>query len=145
MTGRKQLLALFLCITLALAGCGDRSAPVAEKPEEPWVTSDRGVFSVQLVPANADAALVGQFSEWQLRVRSADGTPANGLRIDFVAAMPGHGHGMPSAPTVEPIDDAGGYAIRGVRLNMGGTWEFRLSLTSGSVVDELVIDRRIEF
>ena len=68
-------------------------------------------------------------------VTGADGQPVDGAQIGIDGGMPQHGHGLPTKPRVTRHAGNGVYEIDGVRFNMGGWWEFKLSITTTSGTD----------
>lgn len=109
-----------------------------------WVVSEGGAYRIRISPADGES-VVGRFSSWSVVVQTAAGEPVDGLNLTFEAAMPAHGHGMPSAPRVVPADEPGMFVVEGVRLNMAGDWEFLIRMRGTAGADTVVIRRAIAF
>jgi hypothetical protein len=72
-----------------------------------------------------------------LSTPSASVIPAD-LSIQVDATMPAHRHGSNLAPVVRQVG-TGEYEIAGLLLHMVGDWQIKLTMTSGTFVDEVVI------
>lgn len=97
-----------------------------------------GAYEVSIEP-EAEPVRQGPLHTWLASVRLSDGTPAANVRIDVDGGMPAHGHGLPTAPKASHEGD-GVYRIEGVRFNMGGLWELRLSIDGPAGEDEVVFN-----
>ena len=71
----------------------------------------------------------------QVAITDANGAPIEHANITIDGGMPQHGHGLPTRPRVTKQIGDGVYQIEGVRFNMGGWWEFKLSVTTDSGTD----------
>jgi hypothetical protein len=56
------------------------------------------------------------------------GLPVEGAVMTIGGGMPQHGHGLPTRPRMTRAIGAGTYEIEGVRFNMGGWWEFNVTI-----------------
>jgi hypothetical protein len=67
-----------------------------------------------------------------VRVSIADrnGRAVEGATLAIGGGMPQHGHGLPTRPRMARVVSPGTYEIEGVRFNMGGWWEFKVTVTS---------------
>ena len=63
-------------------------------------------------------------------VRDAAGQLVEDAAIAVDGGMPQHGHGLPTRPRVTAALGGGSYEISGLRFNMGGWWEVRLTITT---------------
>jgi hypothetical protein len=70
-----------------------------------------------------------------VKLMDARGQAIDGAQISIDGGMPQHGHGLPTKPRVTKSFGDGVYEIDGVRFNMGGWWEFKLSISSASGTD----------
>lgn len=73
-------------------------------------------------------------------VNDADGYAINDAQITIDGGMPQHGHGLPTRPRVTRNFGDGSYEIEGVRFNMGGWWEFKLSIAGVRGVDTVTFN-----
>lgn len=71
----------------------------------------------------------------QVFIADSEGRPVDGATITVDGGMPQHGHGLPTKPRVTRSLGGGIYEIEGVRFNMGGWWEFKLTVTGPSGID----------
>lgn len=71
----------------------------------------------------------------QVVVTDRDGHPIDGATIAINGGMPQHGHGLPTRPRISKALGGGTYEIEGLRFNMGGWWELKLSITSPAGTD----------
>jgi hypothetical protein len=67
-----------------------------------------------------------------LRVAIVDGNgkAVEGATLAIDGGMPQHGHGLPTRPRMTRVLGEGAYEVQGVRFNMGGWWEFKITITS---------------
>ncbi len=96
-------------------------------------TSQNGLYMVTAAPADGDAS-VGPIHVWKLVISDAQGNPVTGAKVGIDGGMPGHGHGLPTAPETTSEPEAGVYLIDGVKFSMTGEWELRFAIdgTAGS-------------
>ena len=73
-------------------------------------------------------------------IRDANGQPVEAAAITVDGGMPQHGHGLPTRPRVTKNLGGGTYEISGVRFNMGGWWEFKLTITDDAGADTLTFN-----
>ena len=75
---------------------------------------------------------------------SCDGTietcnnVAKTITID--GGMPEHGHGLPTRPRVTKDLGNGSFEISGVRFNMGGWWELKLTIQTPAGTDTVTFN-----
>ena len=58
------------------------------------------------------------------------GRAVEGALLTIDGGMPEHGHGLPTRPRMTRAIGDGTYEVEGVRFNMGGWWEFKVTITS---------------
>lgn len=75
-----------------------------------------------------------------VRVTGADGTGVAGAKIGIDGGMAAHGHGLPTAPQVTQYLGDGRYLIEGLKFNMRGKWELKLSIDAAGQSDSATID-----
>jgi hypothetical protein len=96
-------------------------------------TSNAGLYSATLVPI--EPLRPRRLQVLQVAITDASGVPIQHAHITIDGGMPQHGHGLPTQPRVTKHVGDGVYEIDGVRFNMGGWWEFTLSVTTDSGTD----------
>jgi hypothetical protein len=100
--------------------------------------SEAGAYTATLVPVAALKTRTMQTVK--VAVVDAQGQPIDGARITVDGGMPQHGHGLPTRPRVTRNLGNGVYEIEGVRFNMGGWWEFTLSIATASGTDRVTFN-----
>lgn len=73
-------------------------------------------------------------------VTDSDGRAIEGAALSIDGGMPQHGHGLPTRPRVTQQLGAGVYLIEGVRFNMGGWWEFAVTIAVGDATDTVTFN-----
>ena len=63
-----------------------------------------------------------------------------GAAITIDGGMPQHGHGLPTRPRVTKDLGNGVYEISGLRFNMGGWWELKLTITTPAGTDTVTFN-----
>ena len=58
------------------------------------------------------------------------GRAVEGAMLTIDGGMPEHGHGLPTRPRMTRTIGNGTYEVEGVRFNMGGWWEFKVTIAS---------------
>ena len=76
----------------------------------------------------------------RVRILDSDGQPIENAAITIDGGMPQHGHGLPTRPRVTRNLGGGTYLIEGVRFNMGGWWEFKVSITGSTGADTITFN-----
>jgi hypothetical protein len=96
-------------------------------------TSNAGLYTATLLPI--EPLRRRKLQAVQVAITDANGAPIQHANITIDGGMPQHGHGLPTQPRVTKHVGDGVYQIEGVRFNMGGWWEFKLSVTTDSGTD----------
>jgi len=81
-----------------------------------------------------------QMQSVRVLIEDAAGHAVDGAAISIDGGMPQHGHGLPTRPRVTKSLGAGVYEIEGVRFNMGGWWEFKLTISSPAGDDSVTFN-----
>lgn len=76
----------------------------------------------------------------RVTVINDSGRPVSDATLTIDGGMPEHGHGLPTRPRVTRNLGDGDYEIEGVRFNMGGWWEFKVSIASGGLADTVTFN-----
>lgn len=104
-------------------------------------TTDQGAFEVSIEP-DMDPLAINQLHQWQINVKTADGQPVDNANIIIGGGMPEHGHGLPTQPQVTESLGNGNYRVEGVRFNMAGWWEFKLTIAANGQSDNVTFNLR---
>jgi hypothetical protein len=122
---RRVIAVLMVAATFtSTAACG-RPANLDLSLNRP---TERNLFRVELSSA-AHPVPLSKVHQWSVRVAGTDGKPITGAAIRVDGGMPEHGHGLPTAPRVEPTDAPGQYLIKGMKFSMTGWWVLKLHIT----------------
>jgi len=81
--------------------------------------------------------------QWPLELTDDQQTPVSPLSLVFEADMPGHGHGLPEPPVVEPGSVAGSFLVKNIRFNMGGDWRIRVWVGSTQGQEPAIFNIRV--
>jgi hypothetical protein len=68
------------------------------------------------------------------------GRPVEGAVFSIDGGMPEHKHGLPTRPRSGRVLGAGVYEIEGLRFNMGGWWELKLTIQSPAGADHITFN-----
>ena len=129
-----------IVLTLSAVGKshgGTDLPPVTEFGPGPR-TSDRGLYVVTLQGARTLSPR--KMYTLQAVVADADAQPVANASISIEGGMPQHGHGLPTRPRVTKNLGNGWYEVSGVRFNMGGWWELRLTITTPAGTDTVTFN-----
>ncbi len=87
-----------------------------------------GFYKLSLF-SNVSPIPLQKIHSWTLHVETADGKPADNLKIYVNGGMPMHRHGFPTRPRVSEHLGGGDYSVDGIKFNMAGHWEMRFNIT----------------
>jgi len=87
-----------------------------------------GLYKLTLF-SNQSPIPLQRIHSWTLHVETADGKPADNLKIFVNGGMPMHRHGFPTRPKVSDHLGGGDYSVNGIKFNMAGHWEMRFNIT----------------
>ena len=76
----------------------------------------------------------------RVTVVDAEGRAVDGATLTIEGGMPEHGHGLPTRPRVTGSLGEGAYAIEGVRFNMGGWWELKITIAADGDSDTVTFN-----
>lgn len=83
---------------------------------------------------------VRQMQTVRVAIVDGSGRAVEGATLAIDGGMPQHGHGLPTRPRMTQALSAGSYQVEGVRFNMGGWWEFKVTITSDRGVDTVTFN-----
>ena len=141
-TGKTTWIAVLMLGALA-SGQALITASAMKRPAESEFgvgprTSANGTFVAMLVPV--EPLRVRQMQSLTVVITDARMHPIDHAQITIDGGMPQHRHGLPTKPRVTRNTGSGVYEIEGVRFNMGGWWEFRLSITTPTGTDTITFN-----
>lgn len=133
------VVAVALIAVAAFAAMHLMTPPPAELDLSREKPSAQGIYVVSIEP-DGEAVPQGALHAWIATVATPQGEPVTDARIAVGGGMPGHGHGLPTAPEVSGHLGEGRYRIEGVRFNMGGHWVLDLAISAPAGDDEVSFD-----
>ncbi len=79
---------------------------------------------------NVAAVPLNKIHQWRLMISDINGEPLENVKIQVEGHMPGHVHGLPTAPEVTQEIAPGVYLVDGVKFQMKGWWVMKFILPS---------------
>jgi hypothetical protein len=136
------VVAVVVAIVVAVSACG-MGRGQAKRPEASEFgpgprTSARGLYVATLQDAGKLKAR--KMYVLQVSVTDAAAKPIESATIAVDGGMPQHGHGLPTRPRVTKNLGGGSYEISGLRFNMGGWWELKLSIETPAGTDTVTFN-----
>ena len=144
MTSRRTYLIVVgalasIILTLSAVGKSRTARPAAEEFGPGPRTSAQGLYVATLQGAT-DLKPRKMYTLQATVVDGKSGQPVTGASITVDGGMPQHGHGLPTRPRVTKDLGNGAYEISGVRFNMGGWWEVKLTITGPAGTDTVTFN-----
>ena len=145
MTRRTYLIVIAvittIVLTLSAVGKGHNAGPRPAKSEfGPGPrASAQGLYTVTLQGAT-DLKPRKMYTLQAIVLDGKTGQPVTGAAIAVGGGMPQHGHGFPTKPRVTRNLENGFYEVGGVRFNMGGWWELKLTITTPAGTDTVTFN-----
>jgi len=137
---REHMRPLWMLLVVASGWMWSTQAPGAEAWES---ESEQSGLKSRLEPRGG-LVRIGEFQDWILSLRKADGVPVSAARIAVNGGMPAHGHGMPTQPQVTEYLGQGRFLVEGVRFNMSGEWVLLFSLDMPEGRDRVAFRLRLD-
>ena len=79
---------------------------------------------------NVSAVPLNRIHRWRLMVTDLEGNPVKNIRFEVEGHMPGHVHGLPTAPRVTHELEPGVYIVDGMKFQMKGWWVMKFIVES---------------
>ena len=144
--GRVVVLALALTAVLAVTACGHAMMLMGRGAKRPAATefglgprtSANGLYVATLEPTRE--LRPRQLQTVRVLIVDSEGRAVENASLAIDGGMPQHGHGLPTRPRMTRSIAAGTYEVEGVRFNMGGWWEFKVTITSGRGADTVTFN-----
>ena len=77
---------------------------------------------------NVSAVPLNKIHQWRLMVTDLSGNPAENIQFTIEGHMPGHVHGLPTAPRITREVEPGIYIVDGMKFQMKGWWVMKFIL-----------------
>lgn len=144
MSRRTYLLVVAAIVAIILTRSASAAANKGGKPDAKDFgpgprTSARGLYVVTLQGAGTLQPRK-MYTLQAVVVDGANGVAVTDATITIDGGMPQHGHGLPTRPRMTKNDGNGWYEISGLRFNMGGWWELKLTITTPAGTDTVVFN-----
>jgi len=144
----KRMVAIFIMIAalggsvacahaMMMSGRGAKRPATSEFGLGPR-PSARGLYTATLEPSRE--LRPRQMQTIRIAIVDEGGRALEGALLTIDGGMPQHGHGLPTRPRMTRALDGGSYEVEGVRFNMGGWWEFKVTITSARGVDTVTFN-----
>jgi len=134
---RVALVAVIMAALVGTTACGSTMRLLhgtgAKRPEATEFGLGPRVSANRLYVATLETATelrTRRLQTVRLGIVDADGRAVEGAILAIDGGMPEHGHGLPTRPRMTRVLGAGAYEVEGVRFNMGGWWELKVTITS---------------
>ncbi len=105
--------------------------------------TEQGLFRVSYT-SDKNPLPLNQIHSWKLHIETADGQPVDNAQISVDGGMPQHGHGLPTRPQITENLGGGDYRMEGVRFQMLGWWEVRLTINANGQSDSITFNIILE-
>lgn len=137
MSNSKRItIAFILIFTVASIACAAKP-PASEFGTGPR-TSAKGLYKATLQAS--EPLKPRKMLELPVSITDANGEAITGATITVDGGMPQHRHGLPTRPRVTKDHGDGTYTISGLRFNMGGWWELKLTITTAAGTDTVTFN-----
>ena len=83
---------------------------------------------------------INKLHSWELKIVTPQGKPVTGARVTIEGDMPGHGHGLPTAPEVTREIRDGLYLVEGLRFSMPGRWIMKFHIQADGKQDTVAFN-----
>ena len=110
---------------MMLVGAGAKRPAISEFGLGPRASANR-LYVATLEPTRT--LKPRQMQSVLITVVDGNGRAVEGARMTIDGGMPQHGHGLPTRPRMTRAVTPGTYEIEGVRFNMGGWWQFKVTI-----------------
>lgn len=107
------------------------------------VPSATGAYLVTLQP-QVGSYLIGESQPWIATISDAEGRAFVPNALYFDGGMPGHGHGLPSAPQFTQHLGGNKFLLEGMTLNMPGDWQFVVTVGGPAGIDSATFRLNIQ-
>lgn len=121
----------------------DSSGFSVDKDTSTTGLTEQGLFRVSYT-SDKNPLPLNQIHSWKLHIETADGQPVDNAQISVDGGMPQHGHGLPTRPQVTDNLGGGDYRMEGVRFQMLGWWEVRLTINANGQSDSITFNIILE-
>ena len=122
---------------MMIHGSGEKKPAASEFGLGPRLSAN-GLYVATLEPSRE--LRPRQMQTVRVAILDAGGRAVEDASLSIDGGMPEHGHGLPTRPRMTRVIGPGTYEVDGVRFNMGGWWEFKVTITSGRGADTVTFN-----
>lgn len=142
-TSRRTAIAFGVAIVLAAVGVGIAflRQPEARPPGDVIATA-RGQYFTASFTSSVRPVPINTMHTWTVSIADSEGRPVTDAAVKITGDMPGHGHGLPTAPVAREIG-GGVYALEGMQFQMPGDWYVELQIESAGRRDSVRFDFKL--
>ena len=135
-----------VAVMVGLTGCSHAMMMFGTRAKRPASTefglgpraSANRLYTATLEPT--EALRPRRLLSVRITVVDTAGLPVEGAAMTIGGGMPQHGHGLPTRPRMTRAIAAGTYEVEGVRFNMGGWWEFKVTIATDRGEDTITFN-----
>ena len=124
-------------VMMMMPGTGARRPAATEFGVGPR-SSAHGLYVATL--ENRGPVRVRQMQTVRVAIVDGNGRAVDGATLAIDGGMPQHGHGLPTRPRMTGAWAPAAIEVEGVRFNMGGWWEFKVTITSERGADTVTFN-----
>lgn len=142
-----QILA-FVLLLFTITACDQNSTSASKTTDKPksdnhseYITKSElygWLATLKVTPSDGIGSLVGEHLTAELTLRGVNGGPLENASLRLGGGMPGHGHGLPSAPQITASLGDGRYLVEGLKFNMTGDWVLSLGIYYNGLEDKAI-------
>jgi hypothetical protein len=138
LAGRHRLiLAVLVAVALAAVGVGVAALrPPEARPADDVLATARGLYFTASFTSSVRPVPINTMHTWTVWITDTEGRPVTDASVKISGDMPGHGHGLPTAPVARAIG-GGVYALEGMQFQMPGDWYVELQIESAGRRDSV--------
>jgi hypothetical protein len=137
---RRLLLGLFAAVSLAAVGVVVAALrPQESRPPGDVTAAARGQYVTASFTSSVHPVPINAMHTWTVWITDNEGRPVTDAVVTITGDMPGHGHGMPTAPVARAIG-GGVYVLEGMQFQMPGDWYVELQIESAGRRDSVRFD-----
>jgi hypothetical protein len=134
--------AMMVCLTgcshaMMMFGTGAKRPAITEFGLGPRTSANR-LYTATLEPT--EVLKPRRLQTLRITIVDGAGAPVVNAAMTIGGGMPQHGHGLPTRPRVTRAIADGTYEIEGVRFNMGGWWEFKVTVATDRGEDTITFN-----
>jgi len=142
-TSHRTVIALGVAFALAAIGiCVAMLRAPDARPAGDVISTARGQYFTASFTSSVSPVPINTMHTWTVWITDDAGRPVSDAVVTISGDMPGHGHGLPTAPVARAIG-GGAYALEGMQFQMPGDWYVELQIESAGRRDSVRFDFKL--